>query len=136
MQILLGLMDGDIAAIRKMRAIADIRYRELIDKEAAGSLTEEEETELDDWCCRYELFHRMEALVDNQIALYRQTLYANGAGNAAQEEPPVLEMHGMRMERQREHDRRVRNIVRKVMDVSVLNNQEKSSKAAAGSHSC
>lgn len=70
MQVVLGLTETDIKTIRKMRAISDVNCIKFSEKEdRENGLTDEEYEEYGDWLLKNDLFTRMEALIDNQIAI-------------------------------------------------------------------
>lgn len=69
MKITIGLSHRDIDVIRNTRDIADTNVRYWVNKEDSDNgLTEKEYKEYDMWTARQNLFARVEALIDNEIA--------------------------------------------------------------------
>lgn len=66
MKITLGLNEEDIRTIRELRIIADLNCKEYEDKE---EIDWHDNSEFKKWASRYELFNRLEVLIDNQVAM-------------------------------------------------------------------
>lgn len=70
MKITVGLSHRDVDVIRNIRDIADTNFQFFRDKEDSDDgLTEEEYKEYDKWTARQALLTRIEALIDNEIAV-------------------------------------------------------------------
>lgn len=104
MQISLGISERDIDTVRKLVRIVDEQCKYYEEKEDEDGLSDKEIMEFDDWLFRHNLFNRMEALIDNQIAVQEQLPGVN-TPKMTLDDTRVLEEHFEMMNRRREHEK-------------------------------
>ena len=91
MKIVIGISDADIQTIRKVRLIAEMNCNEYERKKDTEEFSGMDAAEYEEWVYRYSLFNRMEALIDNQLALDGQVAPASSTGERLFEFSTVLE---------------------------------------------